>query len=276
MTSQPYFVTGLNSRYFLKGKCLAHNIIKLREKYTGIKLIVFDLGMSKQERVELLEMCACEIRDFPFHEFPPHVQVLKGYSFKPLAIQLVAREHPFVIWADTSVRILTIDMDSLFQKAQEHGILATEGYGPIATKTTLQTFVHLGIEPCVYRDKHEIEATLVVLYTNQFIVENIVRPWVRCALTFGCMMPVEGPTQYLKCPTQGPVYYHMCHRFDQSVLGILLHGVFGNKVAQHLLIANTFFKFCRSSNEVWWLPRAYNKWRMVTKECNRTLQCLDL
>ena len=50
--------------------------------------IVYDLGMSQEQRKELSAACNVQVRDFDFHKYPPHVQILGYYSWKPLMIHV--------------------------------------------------------------------------------------------------------------------------------------------------------------------------------------------
>ena len=38
--------------------------------------------------LQLVKFCNCEVRKFPFHEFPHHVSRLKTYTWKPIIIQV--------------------------------------------------------------------------------------------------------------------------------------------------------------------------------------------
>ena len=49
----PYFVTAISSAYFLKGKCLARHVLQLRARYPEIKLVVFNLGLTRAEEKEV-------------------------------------------------------------------------------------------------------------------------------------------------------------------------------------------------------------------------------
>ncbi|XP_052772562.1 uncharacterized protein LOC128211610 [Mya arenaria] len=58
--------------------------------------------------------------------------------------------------------------------------------------------------------------------------------WGYCLGKFGCMVPDLNPEKYLACNKYGNVFGE-CHRFDQSVLSILLYTVYGKHISEHTM-----------------------------------------
>ena len=156
---------------------------------------------------------------------------------------MIAREHPFVIWMDASVRFLTSDLNSVFSKAKKLGVQAAEGYAPIAHRTSKNTFEYLNEDPCTFRDLNEFEATMIFVYADDFVTKNFLQPWVSCALSEGCLVPSNNVVAYLSCPSsEYKQAYHACHRFDQSVMSLLVTRLYHDNVDEHRLLHNTFFE----------------------------------
>ena len=195
--------------------------------------------------------CRCEVVEFPFHKFPDHVRNLRGYCWKPLAIQMVLKVHRFVVWMDASIRFRTKDLDQTFDHARTLGVQAAVGFGPIAARTSNQTFQYLEESPCLFRNINEFEATFIIIYANDFIMQHFMIPWISCALTEQCMVPVN----LIGCHDD-QVYFN-CHRYDQSVLSILLARLFHSDLKAHAM-QHTFFQICKNGYENPMLPGVLN------------------
>lgn len=173
-------------------------------------------------------------------------------------LQLVAKDHPFVVWMDASVRFITTDLDSQFERARNLGVMAAVGFAPIAMRTHPKTFHFLGEQPCTYKTTDEFEATFIFVYGNKFVSEFFLKPWVSCALSFGCIVPDYNTKKYFDCDRGKEKVYFDCHRFDQSVLSILLYRLYHESI-QHHRMKHTFFRFCKGADEQWYLPQFINE-----------------
>ncbi|WAR12496.1 hypothetical protein MAR_026676 [Mya arenaria] len=108
----PALVTAFSSNHYLESKFLFKNIDDVvRPQYPDVKLLTF---------------CKCEIREFNFDHYPDHVKIIFGYTWKPIVLQEVAREHPFSIWMDTSVRFTDRDLRPFFENAKRLGVIVTK------------------------------------------------------------------------------------------------------------------------------------------------------
>jgi len=63
---------------------------------------------------------------------------------------------------------------------------------------------------------------------TRYSIENILKPWVGCAPTQGCMLPKDGFAKYRYC--HGKQQYGECHRFDQSTWAIILYRLYGKDI----------------------------------------------
>ena len=222
--SLPVLVTAASENHFREAQALFENIhSRLLPKYRDLKIIFYDLGLYEQSLHLLRKHCKCEVRKFSFEEYPHHVRWLFMYTWKPIIIQQVLKEHPSIMWADASVRFSHPDLKSFYLHENNLGIKLYPGGGSIARRTQLNTFKYLGEKPCMF-NVPELEATVIMLKRSKFTLTNIMRPWVSCALSSGCMIQ---PCSSIRiwCPS-GNYDMGCCHRFDQSVLGIILTRLF--------------------------------------------------
>ena len=172
-----------------------------------------------------------------------------------LLFQLALKKHRFVLWMDSSIRFKTEDLDWVFKWAQRLGVLAPGGFAPTAARTLKTTFDILQEPPCLYRATNEFEATFIIIYATDFVMQYFMIPWVSCALTNDCLVPKNSPGKYLGC--NHDEYYHSCHRFDQSILSILMTRLFHDNLKSHAM-AHTFFQICKFGDEVPFLPDFLN------------------
>ena len=157
---------------------------------------------------------------------------------------------------DASIRFQTKHLNWAFKHAQSLGVSASIGFAPIAARTQKTTFSILEEAPCLFRDINEFEATFIMIYGTDLVMQYFMVPWVSCALTKGCMVPTVSPEKYLTCSNDN--YYFSCHRFDQSVLSILMARLYREDLPTHIMV-HTFFKICKGGYDLSYLPDFVNK-----------------
>jgi len=146
--------------------------------------------------------------------------------------QLVAREYPFVMWLDSSIRFKKPDtVTKLVALGKRLDLVVMRGGGTIIQRTLPHTFDYFGEDPCRFRKSPEIQAGFSLFKVTRYSIENILKPWVGCALTKGCMFPKDGFEKYIVC--RNVQQYGQCHRFDQSAWSIILYRLYGKDIEQH-------------------------------------------
>ncbi|XP_063442621.1 uncharacterized protein LOC134722916 [Mytilus trossulus] len=227
----PVIVTAASSNHYRESLVMINTFKKnILPRYAGIKLIIFDLGLTSYQKKEIQNVCSCEMRTFQFSKYPSFVRVLRNYSWKTLVIYTVLKEYNFVMWADASVRFIGTKeaFDVFFKKVKEVGILLRTHEEKKGTATTFyytksETFQLLNETSCMF-DFGSAEATFVTIWKTPFTWKYIIQPWLACALTEHCMSHYN-PELVLECKPRKEVVYH-CHRFDQAVLQIILFRLF--------------------------------------------------
>ena len=145
--------------------------------------------------------------------------------------QLVAREYPFIMWLDTSMRFIKPDaVTKLVDLGKRLDLLVMNGDGTIVERTLPETFDYFGEDPCRFRQSPEIQTGFLMFKVTRYSIENIIKPWVGCALTLGCMLPKDGFAKHLSCHRKQ--LYGACHRFDQSAWAIILYRLYGKDIEQ--------------------------------------------
>ena len=101
---------------------------------------------------------------------------------------------------DTSTRFKTYRLDPLFLKAKQLGVMPRRDKHSLASHTHEDESNFLQEPPFLHKNLPEIQAGLVVFYSdNKIVYDNIFTPWVKCALIEDCMKT--------KNPTGGKLLY---------------------------------------------------------------------
>ena len=229
----PVIVTAASSNHYYESQALFKSIhSNLLPHYTQIKVILYDIGLTENENAEMRKYCKCEVRKFPFHQFSAHVRLREAYAWKPLILFEVLKQYKFVMWVDACIRfrryrIYNGKLEEMFRKAKLIGIqLQQSPRWTVSKHTKPDTFTILNEPECLF-DYPELESGWIVLWKNHFIENVFMRPWVGCALTEHCMTHPY-PSRLKPCSNDlwKFILWTRCHRFDQSVLNIILIRIF--------------------------------------------------
>ena len=153
---------------------------------------------------------------------------------------------------DASIRYKTSNIDEIFHHAKLEGVLAAfAGENVIVNHTVKPTFAMLKTDPWLYEGRTMFAADFLVFRATPYITQYVLRPWISCALTLGCMVPTERAKEYRHCFKDNKKPFG-CHRFDQSVLSILLHMFYGDNALKHLVCGRPckYFMACRSCRQI--------------------------
>ncbi|XP_052761283.1 uncharacterized protein LOC128203782 isoform X2 [Mya arenaria] len=221
----PVIVTAASRDFFDISQGLIQSIyVHLVPKYEDVKLIYYDMGLTELQRNILLKHCnICSLVTFQFQNYPPHVRNLKTYTWKPLIVKELLQNFSWVWWADTSARFLSNDLDVALNYSIRHSILFFT-YGEslsIAQHTDTRTMKYLDEDYCKFRYFGEVEASFVLFHLDD-VTKFVVTTWSSCALVKECMCP---PNANLACSSKNSTD-GQCHRYDQSVLSIILRRLF--------------------------------------------------
>ena len=136
------------------------------------------------------------------------------------------------------------------------GVLARRRDNVLLNHTTRNTFEMLGTNPWLYNGKAMFGAAFVVIPATPYVVQYIMQPWIACALKLGCMYPAEKAVELKNCTVFGSMHFG-CHRFDQSVLSILIHMVYGEKALKHAVCDKEkhCFVTCRGCKRIGMMPQ---------------------
>ena len=147
--------------------------------------------------------------------------------------KMMLQKYRFVLWLDTSVIFGTSDLDPLFIQAKEQGVMSPHDNHLLAAHTHEDTFRFLQEPPCLYRNYGEFSGRLLIFHSENALVNDyVIQPWVKCALIEDCMKTKHKTGgNLLYC--QSHKIYHICHRYDQSILSLLMYRLFPESYMDH-------------------------------------------
>ncbi|XP_076463649.1 uncharacterized protein LOC143295868 isoform X2 [Babylonia areolata] len=96
------FATGTSSNHFREMELFLHTALtSLLPRMEGkdFALLVYDLGLTTEQRERLQKICRCTVLDFPFSGLPDFVSELKCYTWKPLIIASLLEKAEYLTWA---------------------------------------------------------------------------------------------------------------------------------------------------------------------------------
>jgi hypothetical protein len=234
-------LTAASSNHFLESQALLKNVHENVYPYLkNFTLIYYNLGLTEKERTLLVKYCRCQVIDFPFHKFPDFMKKLTCYSWKPVLVKSSLQKANVVFWIDASIRFnnSSTNLTQYIQRGRERGV-QIGGSGEEATfRTSQMTYHFFGDESCSYLSLGEMQTGYGIYFREHFVDRVILEPWVACAISEECMCPKKGSildcthsnsmaAKYYK--GEGPIVYGLCHRFDQSALGLILHKLYQEK-----------------------------------------------
>ncbi|XP_071106310.1 uncharacterized protein [Haliotis cracherodii] len=242
----PTVVLAASANHYQELQALLHNIHTSVNRDGRLKVVFYDLGLDPFQLSQMHRHCECEVHPFPFHQFPSHVRDLGVFSWKPILVQLALQQWNFIMYMDASIRILTSDLQELFDVAWKRGILVSDREHEsfkMVEHTDPRTFAFFGEKPCYFENISEKQAGFLLMRRSPLLQLTIIRPWVECALSLECIAPQGSKINWF-CS----YYRHFlgeCHRFDQSVLNIVISRTF-HHTGDVPLIPSKYFKIDRN------------------------------
>ena len=233
-------VTGCSSNHYGEFK---KQIAHFAKQFPGTSVIFYDLGLDSSQVGEILTTQPfVRVRKFDFDAYPPHVRNLNNYAWKTLIIQQILSEFDGVMWFDSSVKFqenkTSVIMEQLVRS--NSGFLfyvSTTGHSIItATHPGMMEYFPLKKEAAV---KDMSQGGAVIVINKDEVQKHIMRWLVICVLKKDCIAP---PGSKLSCGFNFPrEKFGGCHRYDQSLLSILVSNTYNHDEARyHFERRNTF------------------------------------
>lgn len=228
LQTDPVIVVPVFSSTFEQTKIFLASVKKfLPEKH----IVFYDLGLGGKESLILRKTCNstkynCEVKLFSYNKYPSHVHSQSFGSYIPICIQESLKEFGAVIWSDPHEYFLTKDISLVLTPAKRSGILAWTIDDATSTITYPKMFTFFEEKPENFYFHRAVKTSHLILYNTDFVQNNIMLPWIKCALIEECISPT-GSQNSGYCMERQPRYlYSRCHHYEQSALNVILGKVF--------------------------------------------------
>jgi len=182
-----------------------------------LKVIVFDLGLSGKQLVEVSSWRNVELRRFQFEIYPPHVRISSNYAWKVLLIAEAAQEFPAFLYLDSGMEIRQ-DLTVVKAYMSRHGfITGHQGGSTLLEKTLIETITRLTtLNPELFAGEVKLRldnasfcSAMVQGYLRESTAARVLIPTMyQCAIDPNCIAPIGAGRDN--------------HNFDQSILSILV------------------------------------------------------
>ncbi|XP_055863565.1 uncharacterized protein LOC106071276 [Biomphalaria glabrata] len=223
-TTLPPFVTAVSTSEFFQLQGLINHIMEdLMTSQSDIKLLVYDIGLYKKERELIEKYCHCEVRDFPFQEYPRHVSDITNYAWRPIMLQIVLEEFGSAVYIEATTRFKT-DLSLNFLKrrgSKGYFLWDLPIYTSLVSYTATGMFEFLDEQRCTFLDTSILSSEAIVLYRTEKTWRELMKPWLKCALNEDCIAPQYAT--YSGCFELRHPHTTGCHRYDMSALSIILN-----------------------------------------------------
>ncbi len=201
-------VTGTSSSHF---SCLLNLLHSLELSHVAAELIVYDLGLTPDERDRVAACRGVEVRTFPFDAYPPHVDISVAageYAWKPIIVSDVGRERSgLVLWMDAGDFVFD-DLEWTWTRIAEEGIYTPTSSGTVRRWTHPVTLAALDAPNDVLTLRNRA-AALVGFDTRRPEMLDVLERWRSAAIDPDVIAP--------------PGSDRSNHRQDQAVLTVLYY-----------------------------------------------------
>ena len=216
-------VTGSSANHYAESLTGLHSILSSHIKHT---IYFYDLGLTEKQRIELKSANIVRYRMFDFDKYPEHVRTLDFYAFKILIWAEMLVEFDNVLWVDASGRFQSCFSDVAIEnlaviRRSGVAVFSSTGHSIVAAThpAMYKYFPLLNVQKAMTANM--MEANFVMFSINKSFYDNVFRWMTLCALEKKCIVP-EDASKTCKQTTSRTYWGGTCHRFDQSVLNILL------------------------------------------------------
>lgn len=247
-TSLPVFVTYVMEGQESQAIGLINNIGKLLPNNT---IIVYNLGLGNHGLRTLLNYCNsshCQVITFNLNDFPSHVEDDNLHAYRPLIVQDALQRTGAIFFIECYKRFTNFvrpdTIQKLYQKVEkETGILAWPlSKNAVTTLTHKKMFEYFHAEPDNFLFVQMVSAEHLIIINNESIHKEIMLPWVQCALTQDCIIPIGAQSGGCRFDKKPQYRYSGCHSYDASALNIALGSKFSDSTKYTYSGGRMFFK----------------------------------
>ncbi|CAH0604476.1 unnamed protein product [Chrysodeixis includens] len=190
-------------------------------------VLLYNLGLKPYSLAVVSNYCnssKCAIIELDLGAFPSHVSDESIHAVRPLIIQHALSRVGGVVFCEASQRWAGSagELAALWARAAAGaGVLAWPRRAAVTSLTHPRMFhyFHANIDDFLFVQMLDLTRLVVV---NKPAVTDIMRPWIQCALTLECIMPLGAQSVGCRFDKKPQYRYSGCHGQDASALSIVL------------------------------------------------------
>ncbi|KAK0166115.1 hypothetical protein PV328_004562 [Microctonus aethiopoides] len=162
----------------------------------------------------------CNVVQFDLNPFPNHSEDDRLHVYRPLVIQTALNTLGNILYMDSNVRLNNSDISKFL--LPKFGILTWSTKHAISSLTHPKMYEYFHVSAESFFFLKLIRASHIVIRNTSEIRENVMLPWVQCALTRDCICPIGAQSAGCRFNKKPKYRYSGCHSYDTSALNIVL------------------------------------------------------
>nr|CAD7577645.1 unnamed protein product [Timema californicum] len=148
--------------------------------------------------------------------------------FPPHCPQDALNKAGVVLFLECDHRLVSGQLEPLVKQAtKEGGVVSWATYHPTSSLTHPKMFDYFQTTAESFLFLPMVEASALLLVNVEGVHTKIMLPWVQCALTQDCILPIGAQSGGCRFNKKPQYRYSGCHRYDGSALNIVLGLYFG-------------------------------------------------
>ena len=241
------FVTGVSSSHMKESMDAVASIQKHHPQH---RILYYDWGLTDQQACVVMSWCNVTLVQLNLEKFR-YRDKSQYYAWKAITVVHALLHHTGVMWFDSSIRFTTDDITSCHQMALSNGGIAffsSVGFVHSTYAVTHRmTYLYLPTDLQKMQQEGHVQSGIMLIYRTRYVIENVLQWWLLCSIEDRCIRPLP-PTECDFRESRLRVYAG-CHRYDQSVLNILLANVY-NFTINRYLISDSMVRIQRKHTKV--------------------------
>ncbi|KAH7700816.1 hypothetical protein AAVH_32061, partial [Aphelenchoides avenae] len=230
---------------------------------------------------EIQSWCRVTYKKFDFTRYPPHVKQLKKYAWKFLVIAEELVRHRSFFYVDTSIRPHFGDLSAFPRDARSGKIepffLFSGNIHSIYAATHPGMYRYFPLSGWIGKQLEMLQACLMFVQDSPY-TRRVLKWTTLCSLTESCIAPKGAQ---LSCEYYRNVFldYMNCHRYDQSMVNLIVSNLLFNERRIFKLIGNKSLATLKQGKPLKAFDQAHlkdavEKWRNRAREYERHFSVL--
>ncbi|RIA89690.1 hypothetical protein C1645_824452 [Glomus cerebriforme] len=189
-------ITGASKNHFCPLKSFLYTINQTIEGYNKANLIVYDLGLSDEQRKELDQMrmkgYLTKLKLFDWSKYPSfwNIKIARGeYAWKPGMIHEISKEYPgIIIWLDSGTKLQRKFLLNLNKFLDDFdGFVSPRSPGVMKDWTYPGVYDYFNDDHTKFDDLPNCNGASIAFDTKR--TQSLIDVWYECALDKNCIAP---------------------------------------------------------------------------------------